>query len=47
MPDYWVTGNVARFNLVVGGVTLNINMREEILVEWTWYCNSWPCPEVP
>ena len=47
MPDYWVTGNVARFNLVVGGVTLNINMREEILVEWQWYCNSWPCPEVP
>jgi hypothetical protein len=47
MPDYWITGNVARFNLVVGGVTLNINMREEVLAEWTWYCNSWPCPEVP
>jgi hypothetical protein len=47
LPDYWVTGNVVRFNLVVGGVTLNINMREEVLVEWQWYCNSWPCPEVP
>jgi hypothetical protein len=47
LPDYWVTGTVARFNLVVGGVTLNINMREEVLVEWQWYCNSWPCPEVP
>jgi hypothetical protein len=47
MPDYWVIGNVARFNLVVGGVTLDINMREEVLVEWAWGCNSWPCPEVP
>ena len=47
MPDYWITGNVARFNLVVGGVTLNINMREEVLVEWQWGCTGWPCPEVP
>lgn len=47
LPDYWITGTVARFNLVVGGVTLNINMREEVLVEWQWGCSSWPCPEVP
>lgn len=47
MPDYWITGTVARFNLVVGGVTLNINMREEVLVEWQWGCTGWPCPEVP
>jgi hypothetical protein len=46
-PDTWITGNIIRFNLVVGGVTLNINMREEVLVQWDWYCERQPCPEVP
>ena len=47
-PSNMITGNVARFNLVVGGVTLNINMREEVVVQWDWYCPPWEaCGEAP
>ena len=46
-PDSLVTGNVVRFNLVVGGVTLNINMRQEVIVDWQWRCTRTPCPAIP
>jgi hypothetical protein len=42
-----VTGNVIRFNLVVGGVTLNIDLREDVIVVWQWRCTRTPCPAIP
>ena len=46
-PDSLVTGNVIRFNLVVGGVTLNIDLREDVIVVWQWRCTRTPCPAIP
>jgi hypothetical protein len=47
-PEFNVfTGNVIRLNLVVGGVTLNIHMREDITVLWQWRCIGRPCGAIP
>jgi hypothetical protein len=46
-PDSLLTGDVIRFNLVVGGVTLNIHLRQEVIVVWQWRCTRTPCPAIP
>jgi hypothetical protein len=39
-----VAGNVARMIFVVGGVTLNVDMHEDVTVIWQWRCSYKPCP---
>jgi len=47
-PEYnTFTGDVIRMNLVVGGVTLNIHMYEEISVMWQWRCIIRECGDIP
>ena len=46
-PDSLLTGDVIKFNLVVGGVTLNIHLRQEVIVVWQWRCTRTPCPAIP
>jgi len=47
-PEYnTFTGDVIRMNLVVGDVTLNIHMYEEISVMWQWRCTIRECGDIP
>jgi hypothetical protein len=46
-PDSLLTCDVIRFYLVVGGVTLNIHLRQEVIVVWQWRCTRTPCPAIP
>ena len=46
-PDSLLTGDVIRFNLVVGGVTLNIHLRQEVIVVWQWRCTRGLAPRFP
>jgi hypothetical protein len=44
-PEFNVfTGNVVRVNLAIGGVSLAVDMRQEIGVIWEWRCSYRPCP---
>jgi hypothetical protein len=44
-PEFNVfSGTVVKVNLAIGGVSLAVNMRQEIGVIWEWRCSYRPCP---